>query len=739
MATPPMMAPQPAILPQPGGNQVDAVGQRSGKEIAKWIFENHRRGLEARREGLLIGEKLLMHADGTGDKQWADIYRGQRIVIPRAVSEFRKTENVLGLLVANAIAHHTTMPLQFFAEAGTDRRAMTMAMMDTLWANHLAYVQDLNALFADALTLAMCAGFCPVHAYWRSDVTNDWYEPVGYEAEQAGAQAMAPDPAPGMIDCFVGNPWDTVFDFSSKRGSVLGCQYGRILPADLVRATFPEAAGLEGTDEMPSAAEFQRIAKSWNMVDLGVHGDPTMMTRRGGGEELMAVICREEAPTRADPGGRLRCIVIPGKVDALRGQGTGSNAVLVADQALPAGSYSWTNFYSDHRGSDVYGKPWLEDKDQLQVDLNIALSKRWEVMNRMIEAPIVAPGGAIAEDMMDLDGYKLLEIEPSLAAWRPKVMEWPQGILQGLDKEIAEKRQALYTAGGYQAVSRGESPGSRTPYRAILALQQADNTVHGPVNQRFQRSACEFMRGPCWRNMKMYGDVAWFIPIAGDQFAYLAEPYIDNTKLSEEPPQYKLVNAFGASPELRAQEILELVQIRGQDGQPFLRTDEARRAYPNHLVFDEGGDPQAVQRRRARTVASAFHDEARKYRQTTQLTEMDPQHPWVQKAAWDVFQAMEKKYLRLRDDDLMAHLAAYTESIQDETADPIARQALVMRQELYFQWQAAMAGQMPYRPTNRPTPPGGGGGGGPETNTISKRSVGAEMEGGGQSLQGAAQ
>src|SRR5690606_13414348 len=129
-------------------------------------------------------------------------------------------------------------------------------------------------------------------------------------------------------------------------------------------------------------------------------------------------------------------VAIPGRVDLINGRGNAGHALGVVDQKLPGRDFSFTNFYSDQRGSDVHGKPWLEDKDQRQVDLNLAISKRWEVLNRMIEAPIVAPGGAIGDDVAELGGYNLLEVEPSLANWRPKVMEWPQGILQAIQSEV---------------------------------------------------------------------------------------------------------------------------------------------------------------------------------------------------------------------------------------------------------------------------------------------------------------
>lgn len=689
---------------------------------------------------MLIWEKLLLHVDGSGDFQWADIWNDQRVEIPRDVSEFRKTENLLRLIVDNAVSHHTTSKLRYLAESLPDRRARDQAVVDTLWANHLNYDQDFNSLFAQALYLAMPAGFCPVHGYWREDTGIDWYEPISYQEDNEGADPFADyEPVRGMIDCFVGNPFGTVFNPGAKLNSVAWCSYERVLSAQEVREHFdwnPEASGVQGTTRIPSAAEFQRIALSWYTWGLGIHGSPVMMDRRDG-EELLIVVCREDAPTRAGDPGRLRMIAVPETADLLR---DGSDrAILLVDQPLPAGDYSWTNVYSHHRGSDVHGKPWIEDIDQIQVDLNIALSKRWECINRMVEAPIVAPGGAISEDMTNLDGYNLLEVEPSLAAWRPRVMEWPQGVLQALNNEVQERRQAIYTGGGYQAVSRGESPGSRMAYRAILALQQADNTVHGPVNVRFQKAACQFMRR-MWMQMKTYGDVDWLIKITSDEYAHLAEPYINNAKLSDTPPLFKLTNAFGPSPELRAQEIIELTQVKGADGKPFLLTEEARRAYPNPMLFDDGNDVRSIQRRRAKTIAVEAQNMARRYREDPGFddSQMPPQWRWQ---AYDVvgyqlafgFQGpdgqlaqpgLEQLFPRFRDDDLAAHIAAYSEVIQDETADPLARAALKHRQEAYYQWQSMMAGPQPTPGAAQPGPSAPDQRGG-----MDQRQVAAEMAG----------
>lgn len=724
------------VSPRPEENQADLTGKVSRVSIAERVLESHKKALLARRSRDLISEKLLLHIDGSGDLQWADILYDSRVEIPHAISEFRKTENLLRLIVDNAVAHHTTMPLRYFAESSPDRQAKQRAIVDMLWANYVAQQQDLNGLFAEAMYMAMCSGFTPVHAYWRDDVPIDWYEPTGYTDEQYEQMAGSYEPGPGMIDCWVGNPFGTVFNRGAKRGSVQWMSYERILSADRVREHFghmPGVEGLEGTNRIPAASEFQLIAREWMTQGLGIHGDPTLRHRQHeeSDEELLVVVCREEAPTKANPQGRLTMIAVPGAVDLRRNEGRVGSAVLLADQPLPGGDFSWTNFYSHHRGSDIHGKPWVEDVDQLQVDLNFALSARWELIQKMKEAPIVGPGGVLSEDMLDLGQYNYLEIEPTLGSWRPRVMEWPASVLEALNNEVNDKRSAIFRNGGYQAASRGESLGSRTPYRSIVALQQADSSIHGPVNMRFRRSGCDFM-ARCHGQFRAYGDVPWLISITGDEFAHLAEPYIDNTKISPTPPQFRLVNAFGPSPELRAQEILELMQTRGADGQPFLRTDEARRQYPNAMIFDDAGNPGVVQRRRAKTVASEFHNRAQAFRNETGFGETSPQHPWVQQAAQMLFQQMEQEFPRLRDDDLQAHLSTLTEITQDETADPIARFAAQMRQDLYYQWQAQMVG-MP-----QPGAEESQGALSPaQREGTDKRQIAAEMAGRGQAGQGA--
>ena len=110
------LAAQPVVASRPNENQQDALGVVSRQSLADAVVRAHKAGLDARRQRDLLSEKFLLHIDGSGDFQWADIFEGSRIDIPRGVSEFRRTENLLRPVVDNAVAHHTTMPLRYLTQ-----------------------------------------------------------------------------------------------------------------------------------------------------------------------------------------------------------------------------------------------------------------------------------------------------------------------------------------------------------------------------------------------------------------------------------------------------------------------------------------------------------------------------------------------------------------------------------------------------------------------------------------------
>ncbi len=692
--------PEVVVAPATEQNELAQGDRVKNDATAKEILALHSAGLDARKKHDLLSEKLLLHIDGGGDLQYAEIYDNTQIVIPELVSEYKKSDNLLRLVVDNAVAHHTSTPFKFFADSLPDRKAREKALMDSLWMNYVSWQQDLNGLSADAMYLAMPAGFCPLHAYW-SESGADQHEPINHAAvEGPEAQLMKLfNPQPGRLDLWVGNPFDTVFDNAARRGSIHWCSYGRVLPADAVRRTFdhmPGVSGLQGTYSIPSAAMWQRVASKWNLDGIGRHGNPILTNNNGKDdtEELMTVICREVIPGyEAEwPFGRLQIAAVP-EFNERRRSLHAAQAVLLYDGPLPGGDFSFTNFYSHHRDDDVLGKPWVEDIDANQVDLNIALSEYWEYLQKMKNTPMVAPGGAIADDVANLNGYDILEVEPSLGGWRPQVPKWPVEVLTGLERVINDKRDAIWRGGGYQAASRGEAAGTRQAAKAIMALQVADNSIHAPVNMRFRRSMADFAQ-KCWKQFKTYGDVGWMVDIVGDEYEHLVEPYVDRTKISDKPPSYKLVNSFGPSPELRAQEILELSQVRGADGVPFITTEEARYAYPSQEIFNRRDYPRVVAVRRAKTIAAEFHQLADEIREITEFDQWDMQHPWVLEFGKRVWAQVNAQYPRMRNDDLQAHIDTLTEITQDEQADPIARNAALRRLDEYYAWQAEMAAAM---------------------------------------------
>ncbi len=706
------MEPEVVVAPVLEQNEIDQGALVTNNTTAKEILEFHASGLEARRGHDLLSEKLLLHIDGGGDLQYCEILDDNRIVIPNYVAEYKKTDNLLRLVVDNAIAHHSSTKFKFFADSPPDRVSREKALMDSLWINHVSWQQDLNGLSADAMYMAMSAGFCPLHAYWSENPVEQ-YEPINHaavEGPEAQLQKLF-DPQPGRLDLWLGNPFDTVFDNAARLGSIHWCSYGRVLPAGPVKRTFDHMPGvreLQGSTRIPSASQWQRIASKWDLEGIGRQGSPVIrdISIRNQSEELMMVICREVLPRyeAAWPRGRLQIIAVPDFADNEH-RSRASKAVLLYDGDLPAGDFSFTNFYSHQRSDDVLGKPWIEDMDVNQVDLNIALSEYWDYLQKMKNTPMVAPGGALPDDIQNLNGYELLEIDPSMGGWTPRVPQWPPDVLTGLEKVIKDKRDSIWRGGGYQAASRGESAGTRQAAKAIQALQVADNSIHAPVNMRFRRSMTNFARNQCWKQMKTYGDVGWLIDIVGDEYEYMVEPYIDRTKLSDRPPAYKMVNGFGPSPELRTQELLEYSQVRGADGIPLITTEEVRRALPNQEIFSKRGDPQVVALRRAKMIASEINRAADDFRRQTGFDEQGMQNPLVLEVGKMVAMMIHQQFPPMRSDDLQAHIATGTEIVQDETADPVARNAMMRRLDVYYEWQAEQARQQ-IAAQQRALPPG---------------------------------
>src|SRR5512146_3247167 len=91
--TPPVAPPDRGAFPAQALNRADALDQGAAKRLASEVFEGHKKALRSRRQADLLREKLLLHIDGSGDSQWADILGGVRVAIPREISPWRRSEN----------------------------------------------------------------------------------------------------------------------------------------------------------------------------------------------------------------------------------------------------------------------------------------------------------------------------------------------------------------------------------------------------------------------------------------------------------------------------------------------------------------------------------------------------------------------------------------------------------------------------------------------------------------------
>lgn len=671
-------------IPSQNINQADALGSVTADSFARQILEFHQGGLSARREMDLTAEKYAIHLDGEGDGQWADLYDGMRIEMPAPMGQIRQSENLLRPITDNAVAYHTTMPFRFVVEAKPDREAKQRAMVDQAIVNHLANQQRWNRAFAEAMQVAMCYGSCPVHAFWRDDITSDPYEPVytGGSEQGIGQQSLRR----GLIDTFVGDPWDTVYNPGAKRNSRHRYTWGRSVPVAVVKAAFPDVKDLTGSTRLPSAARWQRTSRQWSIAGLSRHGSATMRTHRNG-EEMIALLCQEIAPGLDPefPQGRITLVAVQGTATVDRREGTGGGSgrtVILHDGPLPAGRFSSVIVYSANRFDDIHGKPFVGDLDDLQMQLNQGLSARAEYIRRTIKPPLVEQG--IVSDTAVYEDDARLEVDPG-AQFQPYFLEYKTDVAT-LNTHIEEARQAMFTLGGYQAASRGEANAGDAAAK-VIALAKADDTIHGPTNQRFRETVEEYA-GLAHALFREYADIPWLVEVTGAEVAHLVDPWIDRSMASPEDPSIKLVSGSGATVESKQAQLHGLVTSAGADGEPLMTTRQFRAAWPDQSTYPEAEDPAELREQRARVINGRIRKIAGDFEQ--QMGELGTKPEML----FMMHQALMQEFEPRPDDDPMAHYNALSSITQDEDESPTAKKLAAYRQAIYGQW-LVMLGLMP--------------------------------------------
>lgn len=677
-----------AGIPSQNLNQVDSGGVVSLDTWAQDCVKFHRDGISVRREIDATAEKYAIHYDGEGDGQWADLYDGLRIEIPPPLGQIRQTENLLRPITDNAVSYHTTMPFRFVVEASQDREAAQRAMVDQAIVNHLSGQQRWNRAFAEAMQIAMCYGSCPIHAFWRDDLNSDPYEPVYAGDNAAGGQQGQQQRGPrrGMIDTFVGDPWATVYNVGAKRNSRHRQSWERSLPAALVQAAFPDRTkDLKGSTKITSAARWQRTARKWAIAGLSRHGSATMHSGRGS-EEMIALLCNEIAPNVDPrfPDGRITLVALQGSATIARGEtssGSGK-AIVLHDGPLPARRFSSVIVYSANRFDDIHGKPFVGDLDDLQIALNQGLSARADYLRRAIKPPLVEQG--MVSDTAVWEDDARLEIDPS-AQFQPYFLQAKVDAAT-LNKHIEEARQGMFTIGGYQAASRGESnPGDAASKVRFLA--QADDTIHGPTNQRF-REAVEEYAGLCHALFREYADVPWLTEVTGAELAHLIDPWIDRSMVSEETPSIKLVSGFGATTASKMTELTNLVTTPGADGEPLMTTRQFQSVYPDQSTYPEGENIQETRERRAKVINARLRTLGKDLEQRLGETAMRPEMLFMQD------QAFMGAFPVQADDDPLANFNTLSSITQSEVESEVTRKLASYRQAVYGQW-CVMLGMIP--------------------------------------------
>ena len=673
----------------------EVVDRREAERLAREVVLGHKRGLQKRRHRDLTAEKYLIHIDGEGDNQWADVINGSRVGLPVSLGQgLRLQYNLLRPLVENAVAYHTAQPFQVMARARGDQVSRDAAKIDTIFANDILRRQKVNAVIAEALFFASAYGSCPVHGMWRDDFVSEPYHPLYQETGMR----------PGWVDIFCGDPWDTVYNDGATRHSVQWASYGRVLPAKMVRGAFQHVEGidsLKGVENLPSASRFQRISRRWSNVNAQVHGTAAMGSSFGG-DELIALVCREIAPGVVPeyPQGRLQIVALDGQGEASEGLTNVGAPVLLHDGPLPGGRFSFVRFYMGFRGDDVLGKPYVADIDDLQMTLNQLVTLEVEYIRRFARPPLKTLAGTLVDDTITTEDDALLEFTDPAALQYTGYLYPPSGARSPYGEVIERVQQAMFRLGGWQAASRGESqPGD--PAAKVIALARADDSIFGPVNQNIKNSAVELLQ-LCHALARQYMDVPWLVGnVTGEDMGHLAQPYISREELSHTTPDFEVVSGQGATTDAQAQRLFQLVTAKSADGKPLMSVDLFWRLFPDQTIRPPEVSADYIREARATHInyqIRALTDEyKREYgEQYTQMIEQ-------------AHEELSRAYRIRMDDPPKLHIEMLSQITQDETEDQFARGLAEMRQDLYRQMeqqqmmQQAMQ-QQPQQAQARPAP-----------------------------------
>lgn len=658
------------------------MSEEERSRLARSVADFHRLGKKRRRLTDLTREKYLVHLDGEGDGQFADILGGEIVAaVPNPGKQLRVQWNLLRPITANMVKHHTSIPYRCTIEAGGDRKARDKAKVDAAYGNHLIRTQRLNAVSAEGMWLAAAYGHCPIHFEWREDLSADPYEPLYLEGEEA--EQLSGAVRSGFVDVYVGDPWDTVYNEGATRNSVHRMAYGRTLPLSLVKERFASTPGvetLEGRTDLPSASRFQRTARKWMKAGGGTHGTAAVEGASLDGEELVALVCDELAPgmDRKWPRGRLTIVALRKVADTGARSTEGAEPLLLHVGPLPGGRFSAIRVYSTDSFDDVLGRPFVADLDDLQVHLNQLATLRAERIRRFARTQLLAQAGGLEDDT-------LLTVDDAIIYYtgeKPGFLTPPQSEQGMVDAAIRDTLDQMFRIGGWQASSRGEGFAGDAAAK-VVALGKADDSIFSSTNTLFQAALCDGLQ-TAQVLAKRYMTVPTMLKVTGTDMAHMVEPWITSDHLSDDPPTYTLTQG-SSSPEAKLQQNLNLVQTKGADGQPLMTTAKFHEDNPDPSLRPLASEINEVRQRRPYAVLAAIQAAC------DAAQEDGPMPPqWIGQAAVQINQQLAQEVRIEQGDDPQMNLNALDEVILDETADPLAREVCRLRRQMVQQWQQGL-------------------------------------------------
>ena len=692
---------------------VPAGEHPDGRKLAEGVVSRHRAGLQAKRNRDLLAEMYQLHVDGENDGQYATIVDNTAVMIePKGTGTYRAQRNILRPVVDNMVSYFAGNRFRVVADVPMGRKARDKARVSTVLGNHIIETQRLNAVLSAAKYIAAVYGSCPVHADWRLDFTKEAYRPIGAPPGSPGIQ-------PGYADIYVGDPWDTVYDSAATAQDLHRASFGRLLPLEQLRLAFGHVSGIErvtGRTDAPSTSRFQRILRAWENLNQYGKGSSTLTKSHVDGDEVVYLLREETAPgvNREFPQGRMTIVAVSDVVDLSGrvGHNSASSVLLLHDGPLPAGRFSFERFFSLARSDDPYGKPYVADLSPLQQELNQVVTLRNLRIAKYSDPQLIAMEGSLQEDPVLGDPEEVLWTTTDKF---PSYLSPPTGE-PGYDMAIREIETQFFRIAGWQAASRGESNAGDAAAK-VVALARADDTVFAPMRARFEESFIRLLQlaVSLYRN---FSDLPVLAQVAGDEYGYLVEPWIRKDDLPNEDPVFRITSAFGATPEVLAQTLTNLVVMKGADGAPLLTTEEFWDRHPDPTLKPTRANPAATRRQRLVQVNKEIEFYCTKAEEQYRAeVQHNPQ------MLFELARAVEAEVFGtlplLRTEKPEMAIEALDELVHDTTSSALVRMTAELRQARYFDWlQQIMATQgagAPAGPAGTPGHQPGGSGTPPQT------------------------